>query len=506
MLIRSQAWDKTADVVVIGYGCAGAVAAITAAENGAEALILDKQPKATHHSNSNMSAGIIITPPDMKSGLEYLTALCRVDKGLSWTDRPVLRAWAEYAATNKEWIESRGGDIFSSPGPGEHSQLPGGEHLSKHRFRGMGIGMARFLDAQVEARKVSVLYEVRATHLLTNLRGRVVGVEAQAFDNGRTKKLRIRAAKAVVLAPGGFEYDERAKLNFLKVYPTYFSASEANTGDGLRMGVEVGAQLWHMNCVSAGLVLKFPSMPFAFQVDWLGKSQIGKAPGKTEDMVPITSGHILVDRDGERYTSENVKGQSLYAELPVFDTHRLVYPRVPSYFIFDRRRLGNGPIPLVTSGPAGPMRLYHWSLDNSRELEQGWIVAADTVRGLARKVGIAPDALERTVRTFNRYCEKGADPDFGRNPRELIPLESPPYCAVVLWPGGPNTQGGPRRNSRGQILNADGNPIPGLYGGGELGSAYGMLYPGGGANLADCFAFGRIVGENTTGKEGQQLT
>ncbi|MBI2907118.1 MAG: FAD-binding protein [Chloroflexi bacterium] len=491
MRVGSGAWDRTADVVVIGYGCAGAVAAVTATENGAEAVIVEKQPRESHHTSSSMSAGMFLSPPDSSSILEYLAALGRMGGGRPWTDGPVLRTWAEYAATTRQWIEARGGAIVPIPAPGEHPQLPGGAHLSKHRFRGMGIGLARFLEAQIEAKKIPVLYETRATHLLTNPRGRVVGVEAR--QGGR--RLRVRASRAVVLAPGGFEYDEQAKLNYLKVYPTYFTGSEVNTGDGLRMALEVGAQLWHMNCVAAGLVLKFPEMPVAFQVDYLGRS-VAKTPGKTEETASVVSGHIVVNRDGERYTSENVKGQCLYYELPVFDTHRLVYPRVPSYFIFDRRRLENGPLPLVTSGPAGPTRLYHWSLDNSREIEQGWIVTANTVRGLARKIGVPADTLERTVRTFNRHCEKGRDPDFGRKPNELIPLGAPPYCAAVLWPGGPSTQGGPRRNSRCQVVSAGDDPIPGIYSCGEMGATYGMLYPGGGSNLADCFASGRIAGEN----------
>jgi len=69
---------------------------------------------------------------------------------------------------------------------------------------------------------------------------------------------------------------------------------------------------------------------------------------------------------------------------------------------------------------------------------------------------------------------------------------------VALWPGGPNTQGGPRRNSKAQVLRADGFPIPRLYSAGELGSIYGMLYPGSGGNLAECIAFGRIAGENAS--------
>ncbi|MFH1485538.1 MAG: FAD-binding protein, partial [Chloroflexota bacterium] len=182
MLIRSKTWDKAAEVVVIGYGCGGAVAAITASENGAETIILEKQPHETHHTNTSMSGGVFITPSDVKCGLEYMTALCRVSgmPGMSWADRAMIRAWAEYAATGKEWVEERGGNIFANSGPGEHPQLPGGALLSRHRFRGMGVGLARFLDDQIKTKKIPVFYETRATRLLTNGRGRVVGVEVQS--------------------------------------------------------------------------------------------------------------------------------------------------------------------------------------------------------------------------------------------------------------------------------------------------------------------------------------
>ncbi|MFH1486167.1 MAG: FAD-binding protein, partial [Chloroflexota bacterium] len=439
-----------------------------------------------------------ITPSDVKCGLEYMTALCRVSgmPGMSWADRAMIRAWAEYVATGKEWVEERGGNMFANPGPGEHPQLPRGALLSRHRFRGMGVGLARFLDDQIKTKKIPVFYETRATRLLTNGRGRVVGVEVQSRHNGRSQKLKIGASKGVVLAPGGFEFDEQAKLNYLRVYPTYFTGSEALTGDGLRMALEVGAQLWRMNCVAGHQVMKFSSVPIAFAIDYPGKGQLAKGPGRGEDSIPAKSGYIVVDRDGRRYTSENVKPHALYYELTVFDTHRLVYPRVPSYFIFDRKRLENGPLPAIWSGPSGPTRMYRWSLDNGREVERGWITTANTLRGLAHKIGIPADSLERTAKTFNRCCERGQDLEFDRKPRELIPLENPPYCAVELWAGGASTQGGPRRNSRGQILNVDGNPIPGLYGCGELGCFHGMLYPAGGGHLAECFAFGRIVGEN----------
>ena len=141
-------------------------------------------------------------------------------------------------------------------------------------------------------------------------------------------------------------------------------------------------------------------------------------------------------------------------------------------------------------------RLYQWSKDNGAEIEKGWIRTARTVRELAGLIGVPPNNLEDTVATYNRYCDRGLDPDFGRGSSDLIPLEHPPYYAVEIWPGGANTQGGPRRSAKAEVLNLDGEPIPGLYSAGELGSIYGMLYPAGGGNLGECIAFGRIAGEN----------
>ncbi|MBI2906927.1 MAG: FAD-binding protein [Chloroflexi bacterium] len=495
MLVRHVSWDLTADVVVIGYGGAGPVAAVTAAEHGAEVLVLEKQPKETHHTNTSMAGGSFITPLDAKSALEYAKALYRIGaEDISWTDDAVLRSFAEYAATGKDWIEARGGSVFLSPGPVDYLHLPGAATIPRHCFKGLGVGLARFLDDQVRAKGIPVLYEARATHLIANVRGRVIGIEARVRQDGQEQRLRIGASRGVVLASGGFEYDEQTKLQYLRVYPAYSTGTEANTGDGLRMAIEVGAQLWHMNCLSACMMFKFPDFPMAFSTDYPGRSQKRYARG--EEAIPTVSGHIIVDRDGKRFTSENLNGRAAYYELPCFDTHRLIYPRVPSYMIFDRRRLENGPLASVTAGPTGPVRLYEWSADNSVELEKGWIKTANSVRDLARGIGVPPANLERTVRNFNRYCLQGNDPEFGRKPAELIPLDSRPYCAVALWPGTPATVGGPRRNSKGQIVSASGHPIPGLYGCGELGSIYGMLCPGPGGNLAQCFASGRIAGDS----------
>ena len=154
---------------------------------------------------------------------------------------------------------------------------------------------------------------------------------------------------------------------------------------------------------------------------------------------------------------------------------------------------------------------YLWSADNQAEIDRGWILKASTLEERAHKIGedldangrLDPSLLRATVKHYNDHCRKGEDPDFGKGREWLEPVEGPPFYAVKLWPGGPNTQGGPKRNRRGQVLRIDGNPVPRLYSAGELGSVWGMLYQGGG-NLAECIAFGRIAGAHAAAEKARR--
>jgi succinate dehydrogenase/fumarate reductase flavoprotein subunit len=472
----------------------------TAREEGADVLILEKQPEQSHHTNTSMARGGFLCPSDVKGGIKYLEALCQAGEGMYWTEKDMIRVWIEYTAGNRAWLEARGGSFLETPIAAEYPQLPGCESMVRYHFRGSGLGFAKFLSEQVKGRNIPVMYDSAATKLLTDLKGQVVGVEAENRTDGKTKQIRVRAAKGVILTCGGFEFNEAMKLNYLKVYPTYFTGSEANTGDGIKMALGVGADLWHMNCVSAHTVMKFPGFPNAFYaalVPGPGPSPHSEA-GKVDPAQQC--GYVVTDRYGRRIINEDnfratPPGHTYYYELAFFDSQRLVYPRVPSYWIFDRKRVEMGPLPRHAFGVTGPSRLYEWSKDNSHEIAKGWVLTANTIRDLARVLEMSPDILEDTIAKYNRYCEKGSDPDFGRGSVDLIPIEQPPYFAVKLWPGGANTQGGPKRNTKAEVLNTDGEPIPGLYSAGELGAIFGMLYPGAGS-LADCVAFGRIAGKS----------
>lgn len=494
LLTQDLAWDREADVVVIGFGAAGAAAALSAAEAGAETLLLEKQrfghgpEEGNHYSTSHMSGGVFLQPTDRQATINYFVASAHMEGTGAfaapggWTDNALIEAYTDEALLNHDWVVGLGGEIAKTGEGAEHA-FPGQETFESYRFKDSGLGMMRFFERIVAERGIEVSYSTSADRLMTNLQGEVIGVRVLDTEDP-TRVQHIRARRGVIMTLGGFEFDEQMKMNFLRSYPSYFTGSEACTGDGIKMAQDVGAQLWHMNCVSARFVAKFPEFPNGITM-WMGMR-------KPE--TPI--GYVLVDKYGKRFTNERIKAHTAYYEAGLFDSHKIDFPRIPAYWIFDQRRLEAAKLPIQTSGITGPMKRYVWSRGNVRELERGWILKGDTPEELGEQLGLAENNLAGTIRRYNELCAEGSDLDHGRPESDLIPLDEPPFYGVRVWPGGPNTQGGAKRDAAGQILNVDDIPIPGLYGAGEFGSMFGMLYPGGGGNISECFAFGRISGRN----------
>jgi succinate dehydrogenase/fumarate reductase flavoprotein subunit len=477
-------WDRTADVVVVGYGGAGAVSAVTAHDRGAKVLVLEKQPADRHTSNTQMCLGVFLSPDTVENAVAYMSVASRVNVDMPESkdiDDDVIRAWAETSVQNKAWLAEMGAREFVTfANQGRDPRWPGNAGIKAYQLKradgspGVGVDLFGFLDGLVTQRKIEILWDAPATRLVAGPGGDVTGV--RATYQGR--EIAVRATRAVILTCGGYEFDEKALRTYLPAYPMTFYGNPGNTGDGIRMAQELGADLWHMTVLGGGLKIKFPDFPTAF----------GEAFG--------TGSFVVVDRAGRRFKAETqLGGYSGYWNALVYDTVNYTWPRIPAYYVFDEKRRLAGPIIRTNLGAAGPVGMYRWSPDNSAEVARGWIVKADTVEALAARLGMEPGVLRAEVDRFNGARALGKDEAFGRPVGSIAPLDTPPFYAVPLWPGLNNTFGGPRRNARAQVVDVFGQPIPRLYSAGELGSIF-VQYPQGGANVGECIAFGRIAGAN----------
>jgi hypothetical protein len=230
------------------------------------------------------------------------------------------------------------------------------------------------------------------------------------------------------------------------------------------------------------MALKVPEVRTTFSMQALHYSK--ETPG----------GMIVVGPDARRFADEKFKTR--HGKIPVNGRWLPLTTPCPMFLIIDHTLFSSGPLydKHPSHGWTQIIERYDWSADNRSELAKGWIKSAGSLSALASIVGLDPTALENTVSRWNRHCEARHDPDFGRR-LMLAPIVNGPFYAVALSPSMLNTQGGPRRNEKGQIVRPDSSPIPRLYSSGELGSIYSYLYQGTG-NLGECLAFGRISGRN----------
>jgi len=478
-------FDLEADIVVVGFGGAGSAAAITAADGGARVILLDKAPAHAVGGNTRVASQGYLNPTDPETAATYLKALC----GPFEVPSSMIEVWAQENCKNNEWLASIDGDPQEhQPPPAgiEYPDLPGAECVRKYHH-GDVLGYSKtweFLEESVKSRpQIEILYETPATELIQLADGAIGGVIAtQIGQNGENNKtIRIKAKRGVILTTGGFENNQDMIRNYLPGVPfCYTSGSPYNEGDGIRMAMQAGADLWHMNNYAGpSMAFKAPEYPTTFSIIALHFSH--EPPG----------GMIVVGGDGKRFINEKYKHK--HGKIPMGDQWAPMPVRTPMYMIFDQTLLDAGP--LYDSKPNRgwtPIMIgYDWSKDNRKEIENGWIKQAANVQALAAELSMDATALSASIGQWNASISQGNDAAFGRT-KSLNAMADGPLFALPLVPSMLNTQGGPRRNERAEILRPDGQPIKRLYSAGEMGSIFGYLYQGTG-NIGECFAFGRIA-------------
>ena len=475
-------WDVEADVVVVGFGAAGMATAVTAHEAGAKVVMLEKAPEGKHGGNTRVAGQGYLNISSVEKGVQYLTALCAEFK----VPEIMVKVWAEEMARNNDWLASLGCDPQEHQHPPvgiEFPDLPGSDCVHKfHDGPTYGYSLTwKAFERLVLERPISVHYETPAKALIQHdTTKEILGVRAERAG----KTINARARRGVVLTCGGFENNQEMIRNYLPGVPyCYTSGSPFNEGDGITMAQMVGADLWHMNNFAGpSMALKVPEVPTSFSMQAFHYSKT------------VPGGAIVVGPDGRRFCDEKFKTR--HGKVPINGRWMPLPTPVPMYMIFDHAHFSAGPLydKTPSHGWTQIIEKYDWSADNTRELAQGWIKKAESVGALARQLGLDASVLEATVARWNAACAVGTDAEFGRK-LMLAPLAQGPCYAIELSPSMLNTQGGPRRNERAEVLRPDGSKIARLYSAGELGSIYSYLYQGTG-NLGECLGFGRIAGRN----------
>ena len=533
-------WDLEDDVVVLGFGGAGATTAIVAAQNGASVVVLEKNPEDAHISNTRMSGGIFHCPfkdGDPKALKAYAKAMFS-GENIPWKEEGEIpeysdglaQLWADLSPSNLEFMQSLDPEFIGGSQPGfdkaSFPDFPGAKDSRYNAYRatytkrmknfnqvsykqpkaetssGEAFWLCLAEGVKKQGDKIRVVWEAPANELLKNAKGEIVGAVAQH----KGKKLFVRARKAVVLCTGGYEYSPAMRSAFLEgpgKNGWAFYGTTSNTGDGIAMGMAVGAGLQKVGKSAARVIV-----PTQVTFNGLRLGSITPSVGSPNSFV--------VDNFGKRYEAEtkvtdNPSRYFFYKAAVQFDITSLSYPRTPSWMIFDETLRASKPLVGLGISVVG-YGLVDWDKDNLKAIESGLILKADTIEELAEKIRnhpenksrMVPENLVETVKRFNQFCDDKKDADFGRRAATLGKVEKGPFYAMPLVAGGPNTKGGLLANADRQVLTWEGEPIPHLYCVGEIASALKFVYQGGG-NLTECLVYGRHCGKLVAGLPNTKL-
>ncbi|MEO8544249.1 MAG: FAD-dependent oxidoreductase [Burkholderiaceae bacterium] len=501
-----EPWQESFDVVVVGCGYAGAVAAIAAHDAGARVLVIEKMPDPG--GISICSFGGVRAAQDAEAALRYLqrtnggtapdSVLRALARGMTQLPKRVdTLARAVGATTSLRDGPANypfdGNDTFGFVNIETVDEFDPLKVYPDVRGAPGGVLLFEVLRRNLAKRGISVRSNHRVERLVCDTHGTLQGV---AVRQGR-KTLSIRASRGVILACGGFEGDADMQRAFWPEGPVMAAAFCGNTGDGIRMAQTLGADLWHMWHYhgSYGFRHPDPAYPFGIRTKRLPDWQPG-TPLRGNVSMPW----IMLDARGRRFMNEydpyvQDTGARPFAR---YDPVRQQYAAMPAWLVADA--VGSVIYPFGRPTSHAPNVFYDWSTDNSRETDLGILQRASSLAELAQGIGVEQADLTQSLERWNAACAVGTDKDWDRPATSMMPIIQPPFIFAPVWPIVSNTHGGPVHDAKQRIVRPDGTPISRLYAAGEMGSLFGHLYMSGG-NIAECFVGGRIAGIGAAGEQ-----
>lgn len=509
-------WDVETDILMAGSGMSlfGALAAHMKGEN---VLVIEK--RGVLGGTAALSGGKVWVPmntlmeenfgPDDREGA--IAYIKRIGEGMApddliegfvdgskeffdWSYNELGFPWACYPNPQTPW------EVYQDDGEGFHrgrvllaaDYLYEAENPQGYDAWPGGPAIFHWLIPKAEELGLPTMVNTAAKKLICNEMGEVIGVEAE--KDGQT--LRIKANKAVILATGGYDRDPEMMKTYQRVKPCGSIAVEANTGDAVKMGREVGAALAQMQSNWG--------CPWWLPMDWdiSPDAQMDFDFKRFDTRIERGRPHsIIVDSHGVRFCDESANYHTINRTFEAWCAGGASMGRpIPGYLIVDAQFMEHYPLPLA-EGEIGRVP------DDA--------VQADTLEELAKKIGIDYDNLSWQVEQFNRFAEQGHDPQFHRGesfwddkittytgvvaepdlPNPVLgTVEKPPFVAVAMYPGTLGTKGGLKTNGRAQVLNEQGEVIPRLYAsGGAANTPLGESYPAAGGVLGSCAVMGYVA-------------
>lgn len=468
-----QTWDQTAEVVVVGFGVAGACAAIEAARAGADTLVLERT--GGWGGAAAMSGGFIYlgggTPLQKALGFEdtpenmekFLTAA--LGPGV---DKDKIHDYCQGSVEHYNWLVAQGvpfkEEFWGEPGyepPGDQGLMySGGEnsapfnaiadpaprgHLAwtkdkKLGEKGGGYMLMEPLAQTAEKLGVRHEYDVRLRRLVVDDDGRVVGVMATKYG----KPVYVRAERGVVLATGSFAYQHDMVERFApKIHGRPAATVEEHDGIGIRVAQALGADLAHMDATEVALIVDPQVVVRGILVNGHGQRFI------TEDTYPGRMGQAVLQDQGNQ-----------------------------AYVIIDEKALEEA---FETKSSMSFLRIA-----------PTWV--AETVAELESEMGLPENTLQSTIALYNHHAEKGEDPFLNKKPEWVKPIGEPLGAYDLRGYTGGFTLGGLRTDLDSRVLHVDGEAIPGLYAAGRVTSGICAGGYASGCSLGDGSFYGRRAG------------